>query len=161
MNADTKLKYTRLATLHDVPSVVDLAIKITKNSGYSDITPDRVKLTKVTEQFIVEQPHEKVLLVSVDEADKVVGFIACVPFKLLMSEEQIGIELGWYIEPDASDYKKRHLELRAAYEEWCLRKGMRFAQYAVLNPTPEDVAEVYKNSKSTVLELVYHRRIRE
>lgn len=161
MNPDKfALKYTRMATLRDVQQIVDLSCQLAAaTGGYSDIPADPVKLTRTVEQFIVEQPHDMLMLVSVDDEDKIVGFIACIPFKLIYADEDIGIEVGWYVDPKANDHNKRHIELRAGYEEWCRRKGMRYAQYAVLNPTEEDIKEVRKNSKSRILELVYHRKL--
>ena len=159
MNADTPLKYTRLATLRDVPVIVEMVKQLVNTTGYSDLPPDGKKTVRMVETFIIQQPHDTLMLVSVDDQGSVVGFLAAMTFQLMHSLEPIAIEVGWYTDPNAPDLKKRNMELRKSYEEWARRKGMRYAQYAVLNPTEKDIHAIEKNPKTTVLELVYHRAI--
>ena len=159
MNEDTPLKYTRLATLRDVPVIVEMVKQLVNTTGYSDLPPDGKKTVRMVETFIIQQPHDTLMLVSVDDQGSVVGFLAAMTFQLMHSLEPIAIEVGWYTDPNAPDLKKRNMELRESYEEWTRRKGMRYAQYAVLNPTAKDIHAIEKNPKTTVLELVYHRAV--
>ena len=159
MNEKSPLRYTRLATLRDVPVLVELGKGLIKTTGYRDIKCTGRKLHTMFEAFIIGTPAETLVLVSVDEEDQVVGFLAATSFELLHSEEPLALEVGWFTKPEASDFSKRHLELRVGFEEWARRKGVRYAQYAVLNPTAEDFQERSKSSKTTVLELIYMRDV--
>lgn len=159
MNANTPLKYTRLANLRDVPKIAEMAETLVRTTGYSDIPADTKKLLKMVETFIIQQPKDTVMLVSVDDKDRVVGFLAAMTFQLMHSVEPVAIEVGWFTEPTADNWSKRNTELRSGYEEWARRQGMRYAQYATLNPTEKDIQDLTKNKKATVLELVYHRRL--
>lgn len=159
MSSNMKIKHTRLATLNDTETITDLALALGMSTSYKDMPVARPKLRSVVESIIIEQPLGGVMLVSVDDDDKVVGFLAGLPFEVVFSKESLAIEIGWYVDPKRKDAKKRYLELRAGYEEWARRKGFRYAQYAVLNPTEKDFREVNKSNKNAVLELVYHRRI--
>ena len=161
MNSNTPLKYTRLATLRDVPVIVELVKHLVNSTGYHDIACNGAKAKEMVEAFIIGTPAETLMIVSTDEKGQVVGFLAGTSFELLHSSEPIALEVGWYTNPQASDYNKRHMELRATYEEWARRKGVRYAQYAILNPTVNDFKEREKNSKTTILELVYMRDVRK
>lgn len=156
-----KIKHTRLATLRDTQAIVDMAIALGMSTSYRDMPVDRKKLTKMVESIIIGMPNSSVMVVSVDDEGTPVGFLAGMPFEVLFSNESLAIEIGWWVKESQKDAKKRYLELRAAYEEWARRKGYRYAQYAVLNPTEKDIKEVNKAKNSTVLELVYHRKIGE
>lgn len=159
MSSKTKIKYTRLATLHDTNTIVDIALEHSKTTAYGVLPANRAKLTSIVEKIIIETPHEGCMLVSVDDDDKVVGFLAGLPFEIVFSSETLGIEIGWFVRKDADDAKRRYLELREAFEEWARRKDLNWVQYAVLNPTDKDLKDVMKNKKSTVLELGYLRRV--
>jgi hypothetical protein len=156
-----KIKHTRLATLRDTQAIVDMAIALGMSTAYSDMPVDRKKLHGIVESVIIGMPNESVMIVSVDDEGTPVGFLAGMPFEVVFSTEKLAIEIGWFVKPSQKDAKKRYLELRAAYEEWARRKGFRYCQYAVLNPTEKDLKEVNKSNKNTVLELVYHRNVEE
>lgn len=159
MNANTKLKYTRLATLNDVPEITKMAAELASTTTFKGVSYDHNKLRQVVEGVIIGTPKTSLMLVSVDDKDTVVGFIAGVPMEISFMELQSSMEIGWFVRPGTPGEKKRYLELREGYEEWARRQDFKFVQYAILNPTEKDIRDINNSKNSTVLELVYHRRI--
>src|SRR5690554_5026836 len=132
----------RIATLNDVPKIMEMAETLYKQSTYSYIDIDLSKARESIEKFIVENGKEYMVLVSYD-GDEVVGVLAAYAFSPLFSKDKIAVEALLWLEPDYRT-NARGNDLLDAYEYWAKLVGCKILQYGLLASADPRLGKLYE-----------------
>src|SRR3972149_4409509 len=106
----------RVATIEDLPIILNLAMKFAKSSPYSEyVNEDKIK--KIAEGFLSSEHQDKIILLY-DDIGMIVGLVS--PF--MFGNNRVATELAWWIEPNERG-KKAGKELLDAFEFWAKKVG--------------------------------------
>lgn len=154
--SDINTENLRLASLDDIPFLMDLAKTQYETSGWDLIPVDYVKGRAMFEKFIVEGQKEALVLISHDKG-KAVGVLAAYSFVPMFSNSKIAVESLWYLDPKYRG--RRGVEMKKAYEYWAKLIGCEYVQYGVLSTSPEGLEKMYLNDGMQFSEKVYIKKL--
>lgn len=126
---------TRLAQLNDVSDTIDVLREFFDNSPFQDFHFDEKKVRALCEYAIVD-PKRMILIVSVDDNDKIVGLLAGRIDEAPFSDDKVAIETAWYIKPEFR-HGRRAIELFDAFEAWARAVGAVYLYYGTLVEMPK------------------------
>jgi GNAT superfamily N-acetyltransferase len=141
----------RLATLEDVPYILDLSKKLYQESPYKG-TLNPTKMRAHLERAVIER-GKYLVLVSFD-GDKVVGAVVAYTYQPLFSDDWIAIEVLLYLE---KTYRAstRGVELIEAFEYWAKMAGCQSVQFGVLTGFPKALEKLYERRGGEMTERLY------
>lgn len=146
----------RLASLDDIPYLMELAKTQYETSGWDLIPVDYEKGRAMFEKFIIEGQKDALVLISHDKG-KAVGVLAAYAFVPIFSQAKIAVECLWYLEPEYRG--RRGAEMKQAYEYWAKLVGASFCQYGVLSTSPDSLEKMYLRDGMKLSEKVYIKKL--
>lgn len=124
------LEHVRIATLSDLPKLMDFAKEFHKESPYRDLKFSYAKTWESYKNVISGDRLNAIVLIAVD-GETPVGMVAAIADSPVFSEEKISTELCWFISKKYRNSRKAFI-LFQAYEEWAKRIGCDHIQSAFL-----------------------------
>lgn len=146
----------RLASLDDIPYLLDLAKTQYETSGWDMIPVDYTKARQMFEKFVIEGQKEAMVLISHDKG-KAVGVMAAYAFTPLFSNSKVAVEVLWYLEPEYRG--RRGVDMKQAFEYWAKLIGAEFVQYGVLSTSPDGLEKLYQRDGMHKSETVYIKKL--
>lgn len=154
--SDINTESLRLATLDDIPYLLELAKTLYETSGWDMIPVDYTKGRAMFEKFIVEGQKDALVLISHDNG-KAVGVLAAYSFVPLFSNSKVAVEVLWYLDPAYRG--RRGVDMKKAYEYWAKLVGAEFCQYGVLSTSPDGLEKLYQREGMKFSEKVYMKKL--
>ena len=146
----------RLATLNDVPALLELGKDLYKDSPFASMKFDFSKVKEQLEAAIM-MPDQWLVLVSHDEG-KPVGCLVAYVFHPLYSKDKIACEVLWHLLPE---YRKgrRGVDMMTAFEYWAKLLGCTVCQYGWMSSSPPRMEELYLKRGLKMVEKVYFKEL--
>lgn len=154
--AEPQHKTLRLATLDDVPALLELGKDLYKDSPLEFMKFDFSKVRENLEAAILN-PKEWLVLVSHDEG-KPVGCLVAYVFNPLYSKEKIACEVLWHLLPEHRK-GRRGVDMMVAFEYWAKLMGCAVAQYGWMTSSPARMEELYEKRGLKMVEKVYFKEL--
>lgn len=151
-------KYIRLATLADIPVLIDFAKAFHKASPYRGMRFDTKKGHEFFERVITGALEDHVTLIALKDG-KPIGFLVGAASQPHFSSTKVAMELGWWID-------EKHRRTRAsvliyqAYEDWAIRIGCSHVQGAYLPGVSPPLDAFYKSRGYTQVESSFLKTLR-
>lgn len=147
----------RLATLEDIPELLELGRELHSNGSISKIALSETKARAQLERFVIGDQNDYLALVSHKDG-KIVGALAAYAFEPVFSDTRIACEVLWYLRPE--DRKgRRGLDMMEAYEYWAKAVKCTLVQYGWLESSPEGMKKMYERTGAELAELVYYKEL--
>lgn len=105
------------ATVADISTVVEFSKSLHRMTRYGIFEFDENKVRKLYYDAITGDPRHGIVLLS-KQNKKTVGLLGAVVVQPTFSNELLGSEWVWWVDPTVSDYRKRLIELLDGYEYW-------------------------------------------
>ena len=139
----------RVATIEDLPIILNLAMKFAKSSPYSEyVNEDKIK--KIAEGFLSSEHQDKIILLY-DDIGMIVGLVS--PF--MFGNNRVATELAWWIEPNERG-KKAGKELLDAFEFWAKKVGCSIVTMMSLD---DKIGKYYEKRGYKLSEMSYMKEI--
>lgn len=145
----------RFAGLNDIDAILDLAKELYKDSPYSPLSVNPVKVRATLEKIIVESKGEYVILLSVD-GQEIVGVLVGYVYSPVFSDDRIAIEMLWYLKPEHRS-GNRGVDMMDAYEYWAKGVGAKVIQYGYLSSSPEGMLKLYRRRGFELSEQIFQK----
>lgn len=146
----------RLATLDDVPHIMELGEDLYKGSPLEFMDIDMSKAKAQIEAAILDN-KTWLTLVSVD-GDDVVGVLIAYVFEPMYSKSKIACEVLWHLLPE---YRKgrRGVDMMNAFEYWAKLLGCSVAQYGWMTSSPARMEQLYEKRGLKLVEKMYFKEL--
>lgn len=154
--SDLTSETLRLASLDDIPYLMELSKTMYETSGWDMIPVDYVKGRAAYEKFIVEGQKDALVLISHDKG-KPVGVLVAYVFTPMFSNSKVAVECLWYLEPEYRG--RRGFKMKEAYEYWAKLVGADFCQYGVLSTSPEGLEKLYERDGMSCSEKIFMKKL--
>ena len=116
----------RMATMEDLPVVMDMAMKFAEASKYKDfVEKDRVENFVIN---ILKMPVSEGIIILYEKS----GMIAAVKTPFMFGSIPIGNEVAWWVEPEVRKQGIGDI-LVSAFEDWAKRTGCEMVTLAFLD----------------------------
>ena len=129
-----KLQNTRLATIADIPQILELIQEYLLQTPYKDYSVSLPRARGIVEALLIDDQNGCVAVSFV--ADRVVGVIVGHKITPTFSYEPVAVELLWYLTEEFRT-PRRAYELLQVYEMWAKWTGCKWMQYAQLHVDSE------------------------
>lgn len=119
---------------------------------------DKRKGEEFLKGVVTGRLKDQVCIVAVDN-DIIKGFIVGAASEPVFSSAKVGMELGWWVDPEYRGTRDSFM-LFKAYEDWCFRVGCSHIQAAYLPGVSPDLTGFYKKLGYTQVESSFVKVIR-
>lgn len=151
-------KYLRLATLSDIPILIQYAKAFHRASPYRGMRFDSQKGQKFFEHVITGALADHVCLIALKDFNPI-GFLVGAASQPHFSSVKVAMELGWWIEEEQRGTRASFL-IYKAYEDWATRIGCSYVQGAYLPGVSPPLDEFYKSRGYTQVESSFLKTLR-
>lgn len=145
----------RLATIEDVPRIVELGRRFLQEGPYKDELADKPKEATKFAANMLTNPKGSVLVAEQDGV--LVGVIAFITMPHWFSGEVTATEMIWYVEPE---HRAGGVAMRLMWASESLAKSLGATRMAFTAPTPQ-VGELYTRFGYKMVEIAYQRSLSE
>lgn len=150
--------YLRLATLADIPLLIEFAKSFHKASPYRGMRFDAKKGKEFFEGVISGRLEDHVCIVALKDLQPI-GFLVGAASQPHFSSTKVAMELGWWIE-EKHRHSRASLLIYQAYEDWAIRIGCSHVQGAYLPGVSPPLDEFYKRRGYTQVESSFLKTLR-
>lgn len=151
-------KTMKVAQPDDIQKLPELLLEFFRASPFQDYHFNQDKVFNTLQKMCIDRKNSIVLL-SMD-GDTPVGIIAGQKVLPTFADDEVALELAWYLKPE---YRKsrRGLELLDGFEEWAKLVGCKFVQYSILKTGEDDnaVEKIYKHRGFHQTEAGFQKRL--
>lgn len=139
----------RLATLADIPRLVEMGQEFRRQTSYSNHLADNpAKMAETAGQLI-----EKQGVLVLERDDQVVGMLGFLVFPHFLSGENVAVEIFWWVDPQ---HRGRGLALIREAERRAKSSGAKQIQMIAPN---DQVAAIYRRMRYQFVEATYQRTL--
>lgn len=139
----------RIATIEDLPLVLDLGMKFANSSKYSKLA-DKNKIEQVAKDLLEADNNQKIVLLYEDY-----GMLAGLVTPFIFGTASCATELVWYVEPDKRG-TKAGTALLEAFEFWAKAVGCSTITMVSID---DKVGKYYESKGYTLYERAYMKEI--
>lgn len=143
----------RRATIADVDAIVAMGLQFQATTSYAQ----HLRATPETLQALAIGllGNDEAIIVLAEADGQIVGMIAATLYRQVMSQELIGTEVCWWMNPEARGGRTALRLIRAA-EQWAVDHGA--VVFQMMAPTAK-VGAFYEALKYDLIETHYQRRV--
>ena len=150
--------HLRLATLDDIPVLLDFAKNFHKVSPYRGMRFNTQKGIDFLKGIITGSKTEGVVLVALKDGEPI-GMLVGACTEPVFTSARVAMELGWWIEPEFRS-TRASLLIYTAYEDWAKRVGCSHVQGAYLTGISPELDKFYKKRGYTQVESSYLKTLK-
>lgn len=146
----------RLATLEDVPRLLEIGATLYEGSPIEMIGVDPKKVRTALETAIIDQ--RKFLAIVSTKGEEIVGALVAYHFEPIFSDTRVACELLLWLDPEHRR-GRRGVDMMEAYEYWAKLMGCKVVQYGFLANSPEKMEKLYEKTGAVFAEKMFFKKV--
>lgn len=146
----------RLATLEDVPALMQIGEELYRGSPVEKIGISMKKVRTAVERAIIDQ-RTFLAIVSV-KGSEIVGALVAYHFTPIFSDNRVACELLMWLDPEHRR-GRRGVDMMEAYEYWAKMMDCKVAQYGFLANSPPKMEKLYERTGAEFAEKMFFKTL--